>query len=312
MSTACANLEPFLDGELDDAGATAFRRHLGLCERCPGALEATILADDLAEQVLVAGSGPRTVEIPGPSFTDEPPAHPGADRAPPDELARRRWSRRGLTLTMVSLGAAAAAAAVILVGGASHSPVDLLATLGQEDHRAIEGRLAYPGLDRHRPLARERGGAPATAARRWPEAREQTLAALEERGDEHGLALALLLEGRLQQAAAQLDRLARPSASAAVWSDQAALALERGDAPGALQLTDRVLAAQPGHPQALWNRAVALQMMGRRPAAAAAFSRVAALGEPGWADEARSRAALLQPASGAPTALPGSLPQPIQ
>jgi hypothetical protein len=300
MNSACANLELFLDGELDDAGANAFRRHLGVCDRCPTQLEATVLADELSLQVLDAASRPRTIEIPAPSPEpeQEPGQHPGGDpsvvrgtqRSPPDELARRRPGRRFI-LAVTSLAAVAAAAAVILTVVAGDPPPDLLATLGQQNHRAIEGRLAYPGLDQYRPLARERGG---LGGRQWPSRREQTLAALEERGDQHGLAMALLLDGRPQQAAAQL---VHAGANVSVWSDQAAVAIERGDARTALQLTDRVLAVRPDHRQALWNRAVALQLLGQSSPAA----------EPGWAEEAARRAAQLRTGDAPPLAIPAAV-----
>ena len=51
-----------------------------------------------------------------------------------------------------------------------------------------------------------------------------------------------------------------------------------------------MLDAAPRHPQALWNRALALRDLGLALAAAEAFEAVAALHEPGWADEARAHA----------------------
>jgi tetratricopeptide (TPR) repeat protein len=275
VSAICEKLHPFVDGELDDREAQAFRRHLGECARCPAELEATVLCDALAEEALAAGPRrARTVELAAPPPAAAAPAHPL------DELAARR-RRRGL-LAAVS-GVAFAAAATILLTRAP-PPAAPLAALLDGPYRSIEGRLAYPGADGYRPLSRLRGG-PEPAAPRAD--RTAALARLEESGDHHGLGVGLLLEGQLEQAARQL---AAAPPSPQVLSDSAALALERGQAREALALADRALALQPRHPQATWNRAVALELQGQRDQAAAAFDAVAALGEPGWTDEARRRA----------------------
>ena len=57
---------------------------------------------------------------------------------------------------------------------------------------------------------------------------------------------------------------------------------------------ERRLAAEPRSAQALWNRALVASALRLPHAAAADFSAVAALGEPGWAAEARTRAAAVR------------------
>ena len=83
----------------------------------------------------------------------------------------------------------------------------------------------------------------------------------------------------------------RPTTSEA---DRAALLVVERKAGEALDALDRVLADHPNHPQALFNRALALRDLGLPLAAAEAFDKVAALGEPGWSDEAKARAAALR------------------
>jgi hypothetical protein len=73
-------------------------------------------------------------------------------------------------------------------------------------------------------------------------------------------------------------------------ADRAALALADHQSERALAMTDAALAQRPGHPAALWNRALALRDLGLSRSSAAAFREVARLGEPGWAEEARQRA----------------------
>lgn len=54
------------------------------------------------------------------------------------------------------------------------------------------------------------------------------------------------------------------------------------------------LASNPGHVQATWNRALALDRLGMPLTAAEAFAAVAALGETGWSQEASDCAAALR------------------
>jgi hypothetical protein len=274
VAVTCDDLDRFADGELPSEGAEAFRIHLGLCDACVERLEQVFVLDALVEETLALppwAPGGRTAEL--------PPVLAAAD----DDISRRRARRWTLAAVVVAAAAAAVALvpAALFPGMSRQRPAELAALFG--DQRMTEGRLSYPGLDGYRPLIRQRGGVLDAAGG----AGEQLLAALEERRDYHGMAVALLLEGRYAEAGRYLDRAAP---SAAVLADGAALAIERGDASAALALAERALASGGPTPQALWNRAAALALGGSTAEAAVAFRRAAALGEPGWSDEARRRA----------------------
>jgi tetratricopeptide (TPR) repeat protein len=101
--------------------------------------------------------------------------------------------------------------------------------------------------------------------------------------------------GGHDQAVENLDLVSRQAGAASdAESDRALLALLDGDPEAALEILDRVLEEEPQHPQALWNRALALRELGLLLAAAAAFEQVAALNEPGWHQEAREQARTLR------------------
>jgi cellulose synthase operon protein C len=277
MSAAsCADLHPFLDGELDDARASAFRRHLGACPRCPPELEAAVLTDATAEAMLPQPARHETMEIRAPV----------APAPAPDEVAARRRRRLLGSSLAVALGAAAAAALVIFQLG--RSPGGEVAWMSEGSHRTIEARLGYAGAGGYRPLRRERGNG---AGARGRQGREAALAELAARGDEHGLGVMFLIEG---QHARALGHLEQAVPTPALLVDRAAVAIEQGDGDRALDLADRALAQQPRYPPALWNRALALELVGRTAEAALAFEELASLGEDGWSEEARQRALSLR------------------
>jgi hypothetical protein len=172
-------------------------------------------------------------------------------------------------------GLAAAAAVLCLLTLRSRASPDL-------SLRTIDGRVSDRRLDRFRPRARPGAG---------PTREDQDLAQLESAGDHHALAVALLLQGRYEDAARQF-RQAGPSP--AVLVDQAALALAMGDPAAALSLAERALAAAPELPAGRWNRALALAGLGRRFDAVADFEDIARHDEPGWAIEASQRASQLR------------------
>jgi hypothetical protein len=267
VSKNCGDLHRFIDGELDDAAAAGFRRHLGLCDRCRNAFERLFLTDILVEQALTEPARTETLEV-------------AAFPHPADELASRRHRR----WTMVA-GLAAAACLALVIGTATNRSETIASLVAKDSYRTTVGRLGYPGLERHRPLVRERGALPPNAS---TAKREALLADLQERKDHHGLAVALLLDGRFDEASRELGLAGR---TPAVLVDSAALAIERNDPARALSLCNEALSSQPGNAAALWNRAVALAMLDMRAEAAAAFEAVAKMAEPGWAEEARRRAA---------------------
>ncbi|MCU1282525.1 MAG: hypothetical protein JWM53_6071, partial [bacterium] len=127
------------------------------------------------------------------------------------------------------------------------------------------------------------------------EVRVDTLARLEAKGEWRGLADGYLLGGEPERAA---EALAKADESAEAESDRAALALQRRDPANALAHATRALQHAPGHPQAAWNRALALRELGLTRAAANAFEAIAQKGEKGWSDEAKARAASLRAADG--------------
>jgi len=148
--------------------------------------------------------------------------------------------------------------------------------------RFIEARLSYPAADRHRPYhAAARGsGGPVSGPPL------QVLAQLEAKGDLRGLAAAYLMRGAPELAAVYLKQA---EDSLEVFNDRAVLALSEGNAAGAIVLLEKVLQQQQRSAQALWNRGLALRELELWALSAEAFEAVAALGEPGWADEARAR-----------------------
>lgn len=166
-------------------------------------------------------------------------------------------------------------------------PVSPALFLATAPTRTVEARVSYPGADVHRPYGPPRSGAAGAA----PPAPLAELARLEAAGDVHGLAAAYLVRGNMEMAAPYLERAPE---SPDVASDRAVLALERKDYAEALELLEGALRARPGHAQALWNRGLVLRELELWTLAAQSFEAVAALGEHGWAGEARSRAEALR------------------
>ena len=266
MSRPCDDLDLYFDGELPAEQRAAFELHLAACTHCQEALHGLM-------QLTIATEG-----------ATEPATATAAPVVIP--LAPRR---RALWIAVPVL--AAAAAAVLYLRGPgpedmSHQP-DAVASLSLGDTRGLEARLSYGPADLHRDYTVMRSGTPG-AGEPIPLAE---LSRLEAAGDLRGLAAAHLLRGEPAPALAQLERL-DPSPDRD--SDRAALALAQGDPEAALGFADAALAARPDHPQARWNRALALRELGLPRAAAAAFTAFAASAdaEP-WAAEARVHAASL-------------------
>ena len=205
------------------------------------------------------------------------PAGRAAGNWPAPDLSFGKLGRRRRALAG---GAAllAAAAATVLVG-VRWSQRDRGVIRVQDRTRPLEARLTLPEADRHRPYDRERG----KAGRALPDYR--SIARLERTGDTAGVVGQMLLAGMVNQAA---QHLAAAERERSLDSDRAALALVMGKPGEAFAWAERALGRTPGSPQASWNQALALRDMGLPLAAAAAFARVAAHDEPGWASEARS------------------------
>jgi hypothetical protein len=195
------------------------------------------------------------------------------------------WNRRrGLLALLLGGGLTVLVAVVPRRTPSAQAPGEPLALAPT---RALEARLSYPGAARHRPYEVTRSGEERTR----DSVPLKTLSRLEEAGDFHGLAAYYLLRGELGQAA---DHLGRAPATPDVDSDRAVLALSKGALEDALILLERVLEQQPHHPQALWNRGLVLRELGLDLLAAQSFREVAALGEPGWSEEAQRSAAAVE------------------
>ncbi|HEU4730286.1 MAG TPA: CHAT domain-containing protein [Kofleriaceae bacterium] len=287
MTDPCERLHDYVDGELGPEELREFEAHLASCQACAAELPrllALLAALDTVAQTASRGpiGGAQLKVLPGGLDAGVPRQAPAA--RPPG--SRRRWWIVGLG------GVAAAAAAVLLVVRPPTRPtsppvaISLQSDLGAT--RGIEARLSYPGAERYRPMDVARG---ARAGEAIPLDR---MIELERAKDWHGLAVAALLAGERDRAARSF---AQAPASPAADSDRAALELIDGSRPAlerALEDVDRALAAAPGDGAARWNRALVLRGLNLPLAAARELDRVAALGEPGWADEARTRAASLR------------------
>ncbi|MBE4751585.1 CHAT domain-containing protein [Corallococcus sp. ZKHCc1 1396] len=278
MTPMCEQLAAFVDGELTPEEAQAFSVHLAECAECQAGLEDQVQAG-LAVQAAAEARAP------GPVASDSDA--PRRVAAPPMRSERPRpprapaWDRRRV------VGFAAAAAAVVLAvlavvrpWRAADAPRELPFALASA--RPLEGRLSHPGLEDYRPLATMRSG---TAGR--PELNLTTMAALEQRGDLHGLATAYLASGEFERAADLLEKL---PPSPAVLGDLSLAALGLGQPERALGLVEAALEEAPDDARLHWNRGLSLQALSLELAAAAEFQRAAQAKEPGWSTEARERA----------------------
>lgn len=294
MSHPHDQLAAYVDGELEPAESEAFAQHLADCAACRNELHDVLQLVALevtarTSRPLARGSSPpvalhiaRDPAWGAPAIT--------AINKPPAEAGRPRRSRRRPVGIGVFAAAAVAVAAVVVWWLVPHpnEPAVLVLTA---PNRTVEGRISYAAADRHRPYEVVRAAGPASASEAIS---QDTLARLERRNDFHGVAAALLLTGDPTRAAQYLGRAA-PGPDVA--ADRALLQLAARHPEEALITLDGVLSAAPRHPQALWNRALALRDLGLVLSAAEAFEAVAALNEPGWADEARDRARRLTASS---------------
>ncbi|HEY8206554.1 MAG TPA: CHAT domain-containing protein [Myxococcaceae bacterium] len=261
MTSGCADLPEYADGELDPAKLPAFETHLVGCADCQRGLVDLMQLATLGEEAAVrAAQAPARGKV-------------LPFRRPPVVVMALAAS---LVLSVVT----GAALWRTLSGGSEEL------WLGGSGSRLLEARVSRAEADRWRPY-----GVVRAEKSTVPTPSLTDLGALERRGDQLGIAVAYLIRRQPEQAAPYLDKLS-PGAEAEV--DRAAAALLRDDWLEALEHSDRALGAAPGNAQALWNRALALKGMGLSLTAAAAFDQAADLGEPGWSDEARARAASLR------------------
>jgi cellulose synthase operon protein C len=249
------------DGELSPAQAAVTKDHLATCQLCQAEL-----ADLLQLEVAVAQVARRRA----------------AQITP---IRRPRW-RSTVTVAM-ALAAVVILYVVVRPRLSPPEPDDESQRLALvlPTNRSLELRLSWRDAAGYRPYQVARSAEVASSSIPL-----DALATLERRGDVHGVGVLALLNGDYRQAEAFLSRA---DTSSEVLADRGALALAQGDLERSLELFDQVLRASPGHPTAVWNRALALRDLGLIRSAAAAFRQIAENGETGWSAEARARAAAL-------------------
>lgn len=258
--TECPQLErthALADGELTGEAAQSARDHVAACSLCQA---------ELADVMQLA-------------------ALPAATAG--DVISLAWYRRRAVQSAAVAISLAAGVA--LYVSNERRGSVDApRVALALTSERSLEARLAWSGAAAYRSYGVQRAGEATHEAIPL-----DALAKVEKRGDLHGVGALALLNGDRKQAAAYL---ARAGDSPAVLADRAALALADADPVAALVLADEALDRASGESAAIWNRGLALRDLGLEHGAAAAFRSVAAKAEPGWADEARKRAAALDAA----------------
>ncbi|MBZ4372902.1 zf-HC2 domain-containing protein [Corallococcus sp. AS-1-6] len=276
MNAHCTRLHLFMDGELSESDAEGFRNHLPRCAACEGGLRDLLQLELLAARAL------------GTGVAEAPAAKPEGN-----VVALGAWVRRNARV-VVPLAMAASLCAVF-VPRMMPAAGDVPAVVFLENHttRELEARLSDPRADKWRRYSPMLGDADTVEAGKGT-LPLRPLAEMEERKDFRGIVAAYVLHGQWQQAQAVL---AREPASAARNVDLSVVALQNGRYQDALSLLDPVVRADPRHPQALWNRGLALSALGQKEPAARDFDQVAALGEPGWSNEARKLAEELRAAA---------------
>lgn len=279
MTHHCDKVELFVDGELPDEEAAAFRLHLPDCEKCQLAMDRLMQLHFLA-----ASHVQRSAEQEAP-VAARPPFRP-------------RWALFSAVAALFEpqrrtffMAAAALAAVLIMVVVRQPSQPSLQSDvwLAQRQDRLLEARVSYRAADKHREPASKLMGGSGSAE----ELSYEDLGVLQ-KSDKQGLVAALLVRNDKRLAEQALQALEKMDPSADLDSDRAVAMLILGRREEALRLLDAVLATNPRHPQALWNRGLVLHELGLPLLAARTFSEVAALNEKGWSREAKEKAEILE------------------
>ncbi|RKG79224.1 zf-HC2 domain-containing protein [Corallococcus terminator] len=272
MNAHCTKLHLFMDGELSEADAEGFRHHLPRCPACESGLRDLLQLELLAARALGTGAVEQPVEQPRGNV-----------------VALGAWVRRNARV-VAPLAMAASLCAVMVPRMMPAPEIPAVVFLENQSTRALEGRVSHARADQWRPYVPMRGnngpGAEASEAPAPTPLPLRPLAEMEERKEFRGIVAAYVLHGQWQQAQAVL---VREPASHARDNDLAVVALHDSRFQEALNLLDPVVRAEPKHAQALWNRGLALYGLKQFERAARDFEQVAALGEPGWSDDARGR-----------------------
>lgn len=274
---AAATLAAFLDGKLDRAEAQNVAAHLAACDACLAETH-DVLPFVRAER------GPEALEGPHP----------------------RRWP---LAIAAAVLVVFAAGALVLLRGRIEEAryraAVRPLLTAAASGERTLEPRLSGFPWTRRQPAVRRIDPTEPATVRLEGAAGEvlETTAAGTSAKDRHATGVARLFAGDPEDATAVLaDAAAKNPGNASLWNDLAAASLVRAartqgpaDLARALAAADRALAIAPNVAEALFNRALVLEKMGRREEAIAAWERFLATDRTsGWSEEARTHLAALR------------------
>jgi hypothetical protein len=285
MNPRCADLIRFADGELDPEQAEEFRAHLRTCALCrAGLVEALQLSARLGGLAPRADQRDLSRELPRPPAPTPVRSEPGPPKPRPP---RSRQVAVGL------VAAAAAAIAVVLLwprGSGAQHPFAALTT------RPYDIRFAYGDASDYRPTRDEMLGHDGASGETLPYA---ALDAFQRHGDRYALAIARAVNGeKLTAVAAQLREL---DATPSIRIDRAAIEilLKGKDLASHNDDLDAILAEleslKNGHDAiaraARWNYAILLARLDLPLSAAREFQAIADEHEPGWADEARRRAA---------------------
>jgi tetratricopeptide (TPR) repeat protein len=276
-------LAAYAEGALDARARGEVERHLAECAACRAVVMETVafLAANPAEQL-----------------------------APPAVIPFR--ARRSVTGVAAALAVAAALVAAVFLarpewlrGPRSDRPElqELIAAVANEPTRPVEGRLS--GGFKYAPApSASRGAADRNPSPevRIAAAKIEQLAREDANGEHDGvLGTALITVGRSEDAIAALTRAtAKEPSNAALLADLSSAQLNRcprdpAACGAALDSTDKALRLDSAFVPALFNRAVALEMMGRRDDAAAAWRRYLQIdGASEWGAEAQAHLAGLQ------------------
>jgi CHAT domain-containing protein/TolA-binding protein len=262
-------LGAFLEGRLQGAERDAVLAHLATCERC-------IAGAAFVTQMNAEEEPPRTNVVP--------------------MRRRNRTTWIGIAAALVIIAGIAA----FVMRSRAQPGISTLIAAAPASYRTIEPRITgFPWAE----LQRLRAEAPAQdpeSLRLGGAAGEVLTRAERDSSDEavHAAGVAKLLLQQPTEAIEQLRASAEKSNAASTWNDLAAAyytsAVRDGrsaDLPRALAAADRAIALDPSLHEARFNRALILERMGLRDAAAAAW-REYLTRDPSspWAAEARRRA----------------------
>ena len=273
-----STIAAFVDRTLDPAARAAAEAHLAMCADC--------------REVWV-----ETSEIAGDEDVSDWSATPSA--ASSARTRSRRWMYGGAGLAVAAALALVVFSPRLFDRGNQADRATLVRALSGD--RRTDGRLIggfawseRPSVQRSATQTAETPAVVIAAA-----GAEEALLAHRDAQTLWAAGLTRLLTGRLADAAAALEEAARLEPDTApIWSDLAVARLEMarrlGDpsaADRALQAADRALSLDNQLAEALFNRALALELLSRDRDAAAAWQLAAASElDAHWRAEARTRA----------------------